>query len=329
MILEKLGSESKRFSFLTVNSLMYNSTKPYKKDIFNLIRQTWETPYVRVKDGWVEEKLSYPKVYHVDGIGSKGIYHWKVKSFRNAVLDALAMNLNDLAFLRATPYALTDHLFLPQDDHNAVLEITRNLAEECKNRQIAITGGETAIHEHSLGFEISITMLGFVKNFKPNQFQVGDILIGIESSGLHANGFTKIREVFGSQFKPEFTIPTYIYWDIINKLDRKYDIHGLMHITGGAFTKLKDLLTDGDARIAQPLEPQPIFREVYERGVSDKEMYKTFNCGTGFVLGLAKTEADQCLDDVKDIKAEIIGEITPGSGHIGIKSRFSGREIWY
>ena len=190
---------------------MYDSTKPYKNKILELIKQTWKTPYILVEDGVVKKKFSYPEYHHTDGIGTKGIYHWERRSLKYAVIDALAMNLNDLAMMRAKPYALIDHLFIPEDDENVILEIISNLTDKCKGLGIAVTGGETAIHNNMSGLEISITMLGFVENQKPNRLKKGNILIGIESNGLHSNGFTKIREVFGSKYKPEFIEPTNLY----------------------------------------------------------------------------------------------------------------------
>ena len=244
---------------------MYNPTKPYKKQILESVQQTWETPYVSVKRGIVVKKFSLPEYHHTDGIGTKGIYHWNQRSFRNAVIDALAMNLNDLALMRAVPYAIIDHLILPCDNKEAILEIIGHLAGECSKRDIAITGGETAIHNNMEGLEISIAMLGFVERPKQNQFEIGDVLIGIESNGLHSNGFTKVREIFGEEFRQDFIAPTHIYLDIILALDEQFDIHGMAHITGGAFTKLKDFLPDCADAITKKdhqLEPQQIFREL-------------------------------------------------------------------
>lgn len=308
---------------------MYDPAKPYKKQILDLIRQTWGTPYVSVKDRVVERKFSYPEYHHSDGIGTKGVYHWEKRTFRNAVIDALAMNLNDLAMARARPYAIIDHLFLPEDDNSAIYEIMKYLTEECKSRNIAITGGETAIHNNMKGLELSVTMLGFVKKPKVNQFKINDVLIGIESNGLHSNGFTKVREIFGNEYRPEFTLPTNIYLDTILSLDEKFDIHGMMHITGGAFTKLKDLLYNSDAVITNnhKIKPKEIFLELYEKGISDEEMYKTFNCGIGFVLGINKKDVDKCLNEIKDFKADIIGEVVSGKDNVRIKSKFSKKEV--
>ena len=311
---------------------MYNPTKPYKKPILDLIKQTWKTPYVSIENGIVKKKFNYPEYHHADGIGTKGIYHWEARTFKNAVLDALAMNLNDLAMAGATPYALVDHIVLPKEDNKAILEIVLHLTQECKKRKIAITGGETAIHSNMEGLEISITMLGFVKGQKPNQFRPGDSLVGIASNGLHSNGFTKVREVFKKNYNPAFTKPTLVYLDCFLRLGlyEKYDVHGMQHITGGAFTKLKDLLDKSDAIIHRRhrLRPQKIFKEIYKRGVSDNEMYKTFNCGIGFVLSIAPRDAEKIIAQLNtEFKADIIGEVQKGNGKVKIESMFSQKTV--
>ena len=309
---------------------MYNPTKPYKYRILLLIESTWSSPYVKVKKGLYpvfERKISFPEVQHTDGIGTKGFYHWRKKSFRNAVLDALAMNLNDLAMVGATPYALQNHIVLPKDDHKAILAIVRELAKECRKRKIVMTGGETSIHSDMPGMDISITVSGFVKNFPENQCRVGDILIGIKSNGLHSNGITRVREIFGNQNREEFTAPTRIYLDEILSVMVRHKINGMMHITGGAFTKLKDILNKTDATINQPrkLQPQNIFREIYDSGVSDEKMYSTFNCGVGFVLSVPRSEAGKILSEIPN--SAVLGEVVRGVGKIKILSSFSGKII--
>src|SRR3989344_797192 len=124
---------------------MYNPTKPYKYKILKLIESTWDTPYVKVEKGLypvIKKKFSALEISHTDGIGTKGSYHWKKRTFKNAVLDALAMNLNDLAMVGAIPYAIQNHIVLPKDDHEAILAIVKRLLAECRQRNIAMTGGE-------------------------------------------------------------------------------------------------------------------------------------------------------------------------------------------
>lgn len=310
---------------------MYDTTKKSTKGILELVKQTWRTPYAVVNEGIIQKNFSFLETSSTDGIGTKGVYHWKQGTFRNAVLDALAMNLNDLLLMRARAYKLQNHIIIPKDDERAILDIIESFVVECKKRDIAITGGETSIHDNINGIDISVTVDGFIKKFRPNIFDVGSVLIGLKSNGFHSNGFTKIREIFKEEFRPEFVEPTRIYADEILNLNEKFDIHGMMHITGGAFTKLKNLLLDNDVVIINNhlLKPQEIFYEIYRRGISDEEMYKTFNCGVGFVLGVSNSDAQSIVSELNGLglKSDIIGEVVSGDGNVRIKSMFSDREV--
>lgn len=97
--------------------MTYNPEKPYKNQILSLIKKAWVTPCVSVREDAYpvfKVKFRHSQVDHTDGIGTKGIFHWKNRSFKNAVLDALAMNLNDLAIVRVMPFKLQCHLVLPK-----------------------------------------------------------------------------------------------------------------------------------------------------------------------------------------------------------------------
>ena len=307
---------------------MYDTTKPYKKQILELIQETWNTPYVSIKDNVIEKRISYPDIDHTDGIGTKGIFHWQKQTFNNAVLDVLAMNLNDLALMRARPYKLSNHITVPEEDER-ILKIIEFLSRECKKRNIAIAGGEVSFHNNINGMDISATVSGFVKNYKKNRFEVGDILLGIKSNGLHSNGFSKVREVFGEDYRPEFTEPTNIYSDIILSLDEKFDIHGMVHITGGAYTKIKDLLNNANVYFKRDhrLQPHQIFKDLYQKGISDEEMYKTFNCGIGFILSVDSKSAKGIISEIKDFESDIIGKVVSGNGNVKIESLFSEKEV--
>jgi len=309
---------------------MYDTTKPYKNKILKLISNTRHTPYVSIRGGiysTINRKINYPEIDHTDGIGTKGIYHWQKRTFKNAVLDTLAMNLNDLAMARAIPYKLQNHIIIPKDDHRAILEIISQLSKECVKRKIAITGGETSIHNNSEGMDISMTVSGFIPKQKNNLFRKGDVLFGIRSTGLHSNGFTKVREIFGSNYRPEFIVPTKIYTDQILKLDKAVKINGMMHITGGAFTKLKQILPkncDVIIKRNHHLKPHNIFRELNERGIGDKDMYKTFNCGVGFIFS-ANSRNSKKIRISHNLR--VIGQVISGTGKMSIESMFSNKII--
>ena len=316
---------------------MYDTEKPYNAEIKRLIRTTWNTRNLVVNEYGVRRKPNAPKGpgwRHTDGIGTKGEDHWRMRTFAAAVQDALAMNLNDCARDRAIPFEICDHIFLPTDDHAAMIEIVSHMAEQCRSHDLAITGGEPAIHEGSKGLEISVTMMGVRRSFHPNQFVEGDVLIGIGSSGLHSNGFTRLHHAFSDwEVLPEdITTPTHIYYGCIDKIDRTWGIHGMTHITGGAFTKMKEYLGTNDAMIHKfhGLEPQPIFGDLVKRGVREVDMYRTFNCGIGFVIGVDQRVVDACLRHIKEqFRAAVIGRVGPGQGRVNIQSMFSHREYMF
>src|SRR3990167_7170835 len=310
---------------------MYNPVKPYKHEILKSIERTWRTPYVEVTRGvypLIKKKFPYTKyteVDHTDGIGTKGFYHWKAGTFRSAVLDALAMNLNDLALVRAVPYKLSNHITVPVEDVR-VFKVIQAMVEECKKRRIAMVGGENSFHNTTDGLDISMTVSGFVKKPEPNLCKIGDVLIGLKSSGLHSNGITTVRKVFKKQIRPEFTVPTKIYLDEVLTVCDKHQVNGMMHITGGAFTKLKDILKSADAEIWHPraLQPQKIFFDLRKK-ISNRHMYSTFNCGIGFVLSVPKREVEGVLRLLP--ASAVIGRVVKGKGNVNIISGFDGQAV--
>ncbi|MBI3571992.1 hypothetical protein HY091_00435 [Candidatus Kaiserbacteria bacterium] len=310
---------------------MYNPTKPYKEQIIRLIKSTWQTPYVSVASGIypiIKKKFRGLEIQHTDGIGTKGIYHLRKRTFKNAVIDALAMNANDLAMAGAIPYALQDHIVLPEAGAAAILEIVRALTALCRMYKIAITGGETSHHDNLDALDIGVTISGFLARPRINKCRAGDVLIGLPSNGLHANGFSRVRGLFGvKEWREDFIRPTYIYLNTVLNLLKRYEIHGMMHITGGAFAKLRDILGTHDALIEFPqsFKPRAIFYELHERGVSSRQMYTTFNCGIGFVFSLAPHDVKEVLRKVRG--ALIIGVVKKGSGVVRIKSIFDGKII--
>lgn len=265
----------------------------------------------------------------MDGIGTKHIYDPKRVRFKDAAIDSLAMNLNDIVLQRATPYIVIDHIIIPQDDNQGIIEIIETLCEECKKRQIATLCGETAICNTIQHIEISTTMLGFIENPRQNKLRIGDTLIGFRSSGVHSNGLSKVREIYGKDYLDLDLKPTIIYSDKVLELEKKVDIHGMVNITGGAFTKIRGYLAEGaDVKIRRDhgLQPHNIFREIYSKEISDEEIYKTFNCGIGFIVSVNKNDAPKVL---WSLDSDIIGEVIKGTGKIRIESTFSDTLVEY
>lgn len=293
---------------------MYDTRKKYTGKIVDRIKSTWTGDLPPAS---------------VDGLGTKGVYHWEQRTFREAALDALAANFNDMAMVRGSIDYLLDHVVVPQDDEEACLGIIDVLVDECRKRRISLLGGETSIHDNYPGLEISVSVFGHYLMRRRNVFRENDYLIGLKSSGLHCNGFTRVREIFGEEFRPEFVEPTFIYYDAILEIIQEMNINGMMNITGGAFTKLESVLGGNDIEINGDLmKPQRIFHELYERGVSDEEMHETFNCGIGFILSVPE-DPERAIDFLssKSIDSGPIGKVVRGNGRIKIQSAFSGREL--
>ena len=305
---------------------MYDTTKPYTKRILEILR----------KHGHKTENPA-----STDGIGTKGIYHWKariypeINSARRAVLDGLAMNLNDALVGRFMVEVLNNHIMVPEEDVDFILNIVENIASECDKRNIRIASGETSIHNDMRGLEISVNVSGKYVKQGDNYSKPDDVLIGLQSSGWMSNGFTKFRDIFGTKhsrkYLEELTTPTFIYYDDVLPLIEKFDIHGMCHVTGGAYTKLRNLLGENDALIKRNhrLKPQEIFYRLYRRGVSDEEMYKTFNCGVGFIMSVSNEDKEEIIQNLlgKEYDVDIIGKISKGTGKVRIESMFSDAEV--
>lgn len=287
------------------------------------------------------EMPGYLVNFQADGIGEKGSLHLQRKTYRSAAIDALAMSLNDALLVKSEVTDVVDYVSFPTDDIEPKIKFAMALADECVARGIAVPAGETAIMFSHRGIDPVVTTFGLtsipegrsaadvVRDL--NRFQEGDVLIGLASSGLHANGYT-VLEVFPEakleQLATELTRPTEIYYDRIRPL---YDrINGMMHITGGGFAKLiKVLPPELDARVEQPssLQPQPLFHYIKEHlRIDSREMYRRLNNGVGFVLSVPTEESDAVLDEL-GVGAHVIGSVTRGTGEVSVKSAYDGRDV--
>ena len=323
----------------------YDSTKPFTEKILKMIQETWPVsgPFTieKVKNNVIIKKdpsfwEDYLEVDKTDGIGTKGSLHWKMKTFSFAAQDAFAMNANDLIRIGAEPYRLQNHIMLEEENEDAIISIVKSLVELCKKHKIAITGGETAILNTIDGLEIGITMIGKVKRKEVirSNIQIGDKLIGLASNGIHSNGITFARKIISDDEFKELTKPTEIYIDGIKKVLEKYrkDIHGMIHVTGGAFNKIKDVINNNVNVVIErnhEIKPQPIFNFLKENGnLPDEQMYRLFNNGVGFIIVVDEGESENVLDTIKKYHgADIIGFVENGSGLVKIESQFSNKKV--
>jgi phosphoribosylformylglycinamidine cyclo-ligase len=259
-----------------------------------------------------------------DGVGSKVLIAAKLNKWDTIGIDCIAMNVNDVYCVGATPIAFVDYLAMEKPDERIASEVGKGLEEGAEIADIYIVGGETAILPEVVNdLDLSGTCVGYVRKDKVIRgelIEVGDLVLGMKSSGIHSNGLTLARKVIEGaglsynapfEYKPERSIgeelltPTRIYTEVLELLKR-CEMHGLAHITGSGFLKLRRI-TDLGFDIYDPLEPNPIFKFVQEFGnITDEEMYKTFNMGMGFAVVIPKSEEHEAT---RITGGKIVGEV--------------------
>jgi len=244
---------------------------------------------------------------HTDSVGTKVIIAQLMRKYDTIGIDCVAMCANDLICTGAEPISFLDYLAMAKHDRRIVEEIALGLVEGAKQAGMAIVGGETAIVPDLLSNDGGLDLVGMAAGICKekelilgDEIRNGDVLVGVASSGIHSNGLTLARKTLLGEYKlrenvpelgrsigEELLEPTRIYVKPVLEATRKFEVHGLAHITGGGFAKLDRVV--GQAKLGgdiTQLPPTPgIFRIIQKNGrISDREMYRTFNMGVGFIL---------------------------------------------
>ena len=264
-----------------------------------------------------------------DGVGTKLEIACKSKTYNTVGIDLVAMCVNDLIVQGAKPLFFLDYLATGRLDVKSAASVVTGIVKGCRESECALLGGETA---EMPGFykpgeyELAGFTVGIVDKSKiitGANITSGDIAIGLQSSGLHSNGFSLVRKVFnidkiGSQLKKELLTPTRIYVKVIMKLLGKCKIKGMAHITGGGIegNLVRVLPKDCQAHINTKSWKTPhIFEQIQKEGnIEAKEMFKVFNMGIGMILVVSKKEAEKAMSFLSKIgeKAYLIGKISKG-----------------
>jgi len=273
---------------------------------------------------------------HVDGVGTKTMIASVLRKYDTIGIDCVAMNVNDLICLGAEPVALVDYLAVDRPDERIVKEILKGLVNGALEAGVSIVGGETAVMPDLIsGFDLAAMSVGVLdrgKEITGEKITVGDIILGLESSGIHSNGLTLARKALIPKFGLKKNVPelegilgyellkpTRIYVKPVLNVVKKCDVHGLAHITGGAFTKLRRLNPDLGFKIDMLPELKPIFNLIKQIGnVEDREMYRTFNMGIGFCIIVSEDDAGKIEAELKEhhVACWQIGEVEKKPGVI-------------
>lgn len=256
-----------------------------------------------------EYGLSEPVlVSGTDGVGTKLMVAQAAGVHDTIGIDCVAMCVNDVVAQGAEPLFFLDYIACGKNDPQVLEQVVAGVAEGCVQAGAALVGGETAEmpgmydpQEYDLaGFTVGIAEKAEL--ISGEKVAAGDVLIGLPSTGLHSNGFSLVREVFGAdatsgEWSAVLLTPTKIYVRALLPLIKQRLLSGVAHITGGGFVEnIPRMLPEGmGAEIDLGSWPvQPVFAELQRRGqIPTEEMYQIFNMGLGMVLAVAPEDLEQ------------------------------------
>ena len=274
-----------------------------------------------------------------DGVGTKLKLAFLMDRHDTVGIDCVAMCVNDIICCGAKPLVFLDYIACGKNVPEKIAQIVSGVAEGCVQAGCALTGGETA---EMPGFypEDEYDLAGFAvgavdksKILDNTTVAAGDALVGIKSNGVHSNGFSLVRKVFdveapgvldryydelGATLGEALLAPTRIYVKPVLAVMDELAVKSVAHITGGGFYEnIPRALPEGkraliSKRLATPL---PLF-DMIQRigGISEHDMYNTFNMGTGMVLVVDKDDAQRAVEILNDHgeRARVIGYVDDG-----------------
>ena len=278
-----------------------------------------------------------------DGVGTKIRVAQLMDRHDTIGVDCVAMCVNDIICCGAKPLFFLDYIAIGKNDPEKVASIVSGVAEGCVQSGCALIGGETAEHPGVMNpddYDLAGFAVGIVDKAKMidgSRMKAGDIILALPSSGLHSNGFSLVRKVFdiehadlnrpldgldGQSLGAELLTPTKLYVKPVLAALRAARVYGASHITGGGFYEnIPRCLPEGmTAKIHKSaLSIPPIFSLLQEKGgISERDMFNTFNMGTGMVLVVDKEDAAKAVAALDGAGAapRIIGEVVPGGGGV-------------
>lgn len=273
-----------------------------------------------------------------DGVGTKIKLAFLLDKHNTIGIDAVAMCVNDVICCGAKPLFFLDYIAIGKNYPEKVASIVEGIAEGCVQSECALVGGETAEHPGLMPvdeYDVAGFCVGMVdkpKMIDGSKLCEGDVLIGLTSSGVHSNGFSLVRKVFGIDEntinntydeldKPlgeTLLTPTKLYVKPIFALLKEVGIKAISHITGGGFYEnIPRMLKGGlTAKIKKNNIPVlPIFNVIQRVGnIPEHDMYNTFNMGVGMVVAVDKNDVDKTLEILKanGEDAVVLGEVVKG-----------------
>ena len=274
-----------------------------------------------------------------DGVGTKLKISFLMEKYDTVGIDCVAMCVNDVICCGAKPLFFLDYIACGKNVPEKIADIVKGVAEGCVQSGAALIGGETA---EMPGFypEDEFDLAGYTTGIVDrdriidnSRMEEGDVVIGLPSSGVHSNGFSLVRKVFdidhitkeeltkplpelsGKSLGETLLTPTKIYVKPVLKLLEEADVKGISHITGGGFYENipRSIPAGLGARIEKKnVRVLPIFDLIQKRGgISEHDMFNTYNMGVGMSIVVAKQDAQKALQVLQEQgeEAYVLGEI--------------------
>lgn len=280
-----------------------------------------------------------------DGVGTKLKLAFLMDKHDTVGIDCVAMCVNDVICVGAKPLFFLDYIACGKNIPERIADIVKGVCEGCVQSGAALIGGETAempgfypVDEYDLaGYCTGV--VDKAKIIDNNKMKEGDVIIALPSSGVHSNGFSLVRKVFdvenadiktpleelgGKSIGETLLTPTKIYVKPILALLEEVQVKGISHITGGGFYEnIPRSIPDGlGARVQKSaVKILPIFDLIAKRGgISERDMFNTFNMGVGMCVIVDKADADKALGILRGHgeAAYVIGEIVKSEEKITI-----------
>lgn len=280
-----------------------------------------------------------------DGVGTKLKLAFLMDKHDTVGIDCVAMCVNDIICCGAKPLFFLDYIACGKNVPEKIASIVSGVAEGCVQSGAALIGGETAempgfypVDEYDLaGFSVGVVDKS--KILDPSTMKAGDVVIALPSSGVHSNGFSLVRKVFdvensdikspreelgGKSVGETLLTPTKIYVRPVLALLEQVKVKGISHITGGGFYEnIPRSIPDGLGAVIdrKNVKVLPIFDLIAkEGGISERDMFNTFNMGVGMSIVVAREDAEKAIEILKanGENAYVIGKIENSEDKITI-----------
>ena len=281
----------------------------------------------------------------IDGVGTKVKIAAMVQKYDTIGMDMVNHSVNDILVQGAKPLFFLDYIATSKLKPAVAADIVKGMSQACREAGCALIGGEIAempgvYCEGEL--DVAGCIVGIVDRAKiidGSKVRVGDVVIGLASSGLHTNGYSLVRKVLledhglnvhehmpelGAVLGDVLLTPHRCYVKPVQALLAKHEVHAMAHLTGGGFYNNIPRVLPGNCQVTverRNWPVPPIFSLIQDRGnIETQEMHRTFNMGIGMVLIVAKEHAVEIVDELKDADetAYMIGEVHKGGREVTV-----------